>query len=71
MEFVSKNRIATFICPKCKKGNILKGNTAYGCSNHKSGCNFRVPFETVKKLLKNDISKDAVYEILKNYDKIV
>ena len=71
VEFVSKNRIATFICPKCKKGNILKGNSAYGCSNHKSGCNFRVPFETVKKLIKNDISKDAVYEILKNYDKII
>lgn len=71
VEFVSKNKTAAFICPKCKKGNILKGNSAYGCSNHISGCNFRVPFETVKKLIKNDISKNTVYEILKNYDKII
>lgn len=31
------------ICPKCKKGKILKGKTAYGCSEWKSGCNFRLP----------------------------
>jgi hypothetical protein len=37
----------------------------------KMGCDFRVPFETVKKLLKNDINKSAVYKILKNYDKII
>ncbi|MDQ3049107.1 MAG: DNA topoisomerase 3 [Bacteroidota bacterium] len=32
-------------CPKCKSGNILKGNAAYGCSNWKNGCNFRLAFE--------------------------
>jgi DNA topoisomerase-3 len=32
-------------CPKCKKGNMLKGNRAYGCSEYKSGCNFTVMFE--------------------------
>ncbi|MDN3493692.1 type IA DNA topoisomerase [Winogradskyella bathintestinalis] len=31
-------------CPKCKIGKILKGKTAYGCSNYKSGCDFRVGF---------------------------
>ncbi|MUU77125.1 type IA DNA topoisomerase [Winogradskyella endarachnes] len=31
-------------CPKCKTGKILKGKTAFGCSNYKSGCNFRVGF---------------------------
>lgn len=71
VEFETKNKTGVFICPKCKKGKILKGHSAYGCSNHKNGCNFRVPFETVKKLLKNDKSKIAVYEILKNYDKII
>lgn len=33
------------ICPLCKKGTILKGRTAYGCSEWKSGCNFRISFE--------------------------
>jgi len=32
------------LCPKCRKGNILKGKTAFGCSNFKAGCNFRLPF---------------------------
>tara|TARA_R110002049_G_scaffold114302_2_gene265432 strand:- start:19401 stop:21644 length:2244 start_codon:yes stop_codon:yes gene_type:complete len=31
-------------CPKCKTGQILKGKTAFGCSNYKSGCDFRVGF---------------------------
>ena len=35
------------ICPVCKKGSILKGKTAYGCSEYKSGCDFRLPFDTV------------------------
>jgi len=39
------------VCPKCKTGNILKGNTAYGCSGWKNGCNFRLPFEFFGKLL--------------------
>lgn len=37
------------VCPKCKTGTILKGNSAYGCSNWKSGCNFRLPFEFMGK----------------------
>lgn len=32
------------VCPICGKGTILKGKTAYGCSEWKSGCSFRVPF---------------------------
>ncbi|WP_138433995.1 type IA DNA topoisomerase [Winogradskyella algicola] len=31
-------------CPKCKTGRILKGKTAFGCSNYKTGCDFRVSF---------------------------
>ncbi|MBC2845046.1 DNA topoisomerase 3 [Winogradskyella flava] len=31
-------------CPKCKTGNILKGKTAFGCSNYKTGCDYRVSF---------------------------
>ncbi|MBO6880270.1 type IA DNA topoisomerase [Winogradskyella sp.] len=32
------------ICPKCKTGKILKGKTAFGCSNYKVGCDYRVSF---------------------------
>ena len=31
-------------CPICGTGTIIKGKTAYGCSNWKSGCTFRLPF---------------------------
>ena len=31
-------------CPLCGKGIIIKGKTAYGCSNWKSGCQYRQPF---------------------------
>ena len=31
-------------CPKCKTGRILKGKTAFGCSNYKTGCDYRKPF---------------------------
>ena len=32
------------ICPLCGKGTLLKGNTAYGCSEWKNGCSYRLPF---------------------------
>ena len=31
-------------CPVCGKGVIIKGKTAYGCSNWKTGCTYRQPF---------------------------
>jgi DNA topoisomerase III len=31
-------------CPQCHEGTIIKGKTAYGCSNWKKGCTFRQPF---------------------------
>lgn len=31
-------------CPLCGKGTLLKGNTAYGCSEWRNGCTYRVPF---------------------------
>ena len=33
------------VCPLCGKGVILKGKTAYGCSEWKAGCNYRRPLE--------------------------
>ena len=33
------------LCPVCGKGYIVKGKTAYGCSDWKDGCNFRLSFD--------------------------
>lgn len=32
-------------CPLCGKGTVIKGNTAYGCSQWRNGCTFRKAFE--------------------------
>lgn len=31
-------------CPLCGKGTVIKGKTAYGCSEWKNGCTYRKPF---------------------------
>lgn len=38
-------------CPKCSKGQVLKGKSSYGCSRWKEGCDFRVPFVFMDKKL--------------------
>ncbi len=38
------------VCPKCKKGKIIKGKTAYGCSQFKD-CGFKVDFKFLEKKL--------------------
>ena len=32
-------------CPVCGKGHIIKGKTAYGCSEWRNGCTFRHPLD--------------------------
>ena len=32
-------------CPKCGNGHILKGRTAFGCSEYKNGCDLKLLFE--------------------------
>ena len=36
----------TVTCPKCGKGVVIKGRSAYGCSAWQEGCNFRLAFDT-------------------------
>ncbi len=43
--------ITTVTCPKCKKGTMLKGKSAFGCSEYKSGCTFKVMFEQFGKVI--------------------
>lgn len=37
---------AKAVCPLCRKGSILRGKSAYGCSEYKSGCSFRLDYAT-------------------------
>ena len=41
-------------CPICGKGTLLRGKTAYGCSEYKSGCTFRLSYEQHGKDLSNE-----------------
>lgn len=70
VEFIPKYSDNNIICPKCKVGKILKGKSAYGCSNHNKGCNFLVTFdEVIKQLPPNDRTKETVLSILEAYGK--
>ncbi|MCK5824113.1 MAG: DNA topoisomerase 3 [Ichthyobacteriaceae bacterium] len=52
----SDNKNNETVCPKCGKGHLIKGKSAYGCSNYKSGCDFTIPFYLMnKKLTDNQI----------------
>ncbi|MBB1192307.1 DNA topoisomerase III [Flavobacterium sp. SOK18b] len=54
-------------CPKCKKGTVLKGKLAYGCSQYKVGCTFNVSFVKVREHLNGVVAtKDLVHQILKS-----
>lgn len=60
-----KKTLNTLTCPKCKKGTVLKGKTAYGCSDYKLGCDFKVTFEMVREKLKDQKpTKELVHSIL-------
>ena len=62
--FVSAKK-ETMACPKCKKGIVVKGKTAYGCSRWKEGCGFRFPFEEIKrKAAGKAFTKELVKAIL-------
>lgn len=53
-------------CPKCQKGKIIRGKTAYGCSDYQLGCDFKMSFETIRLKAKDrQLTKDLVYSILK------
>ena len=61
----NKTKSAAIYCPKCKKGTILKGQNAYGCSNHKNGCNFIYPFSKLREIANGKkITRSLFLEIL-------
>ncbi len=55
----------SLLCPACRKGKIVKGKTAYGCSAWQSGCSFRFPFVKIKEMAKDKpLTKELVKQIL-------
>ena len=38
------------VCPLCGKGYLIKGKTAYGCSEWKNGCSYRLLFADSTKM---------------------
>ena len=51
------------LCPLCQKGHILRGKTAYGCSEYKNGCTFRMDYTTYGEGLTDE-------EVLQAFQKI-
>ena len=38
------NEVVGQTCPICKKGNMIQGQSAWGCERWKAGCKFIIPF---------------------------
>jgi DNA topoisomerase-3 len=55
-KLISKKEVLGKTCPKCKKGTILKGSSAFGCSEYKNKCDLKIPFEIYgKKVSENQL----------------
>lgn len=73
VEFIAKqaskkevSKPKELICPICKKGKILKGKQAYGCSQFKEGCKFVIPFTKLQEQFNtSEISDIILKEISK------
>ena len=39
-----KSNKAGMLCPVCRQGTVIRGNTRYGCSRWKEGCTYAEPF---------------------------
>jgi len=55
-------------CPKCKKGIVIKGQAAYGCSDWQKGCKFRFSFSDIKSKAKGKkLTKDLFLKIIATF----
>lgn len=48
------------VCPKCGKGHIIEGQKAFGCSDWKAGCDFKIWREVAGKKLTKAMVKDLI-----------
>ncbi|MGB0929269.1 MAG: DNA topoisomerase 3 [Chitinophagales bacterium] len=55
-------------CPKCEKGQVIKGKMAYGCSRWREGCDFRFAFSEVRHQVNGrKLTKGLVWRILNGF----
>ena len=54
-------------CPLCGKGALLRGKSAYGCSEYKSGCTFRLDYATYG----NNLTDQQLIELVGKWTKQV
>ena len=47
-------------CPKCGKGIVVEGKRAFGCSNWKNGCDFKIWREVASREMSGEEVKDLV-----------
>jgi DNA topoisomerase-3 len=47
----ASDEIEKIVCPKCKKGEVIQGKQAWGCTAYRDGCDFRLPFDFEGKKL--------------------
>lgn len=55
-----KEKTDIVLCPLCKKGSVIKGKTAYGCSEWKAGCAFRLSYEDIDESLREKDLKTII-----------
>ena len=49
------------VCPRCKEGKILKGNTSWGCSGYRNGCQLRIPFKFMGKTITENQLEQLIF----------
>lgn len=48
-------------CPKCECGKIVKGKTAYGCTEWINGCSFKIPFKVNKYIVDEKLASKLIH----------
>ena len=60
-----KEKSDIVLCPLCNKGSVIKGKTAYGCSEWKAGCAFRLSYEDIDENLREKDLKTIIESLNK------
>ena len=61
-EVTAVNPHATVLkCPKCEVGKIVKGKSAYGCTEWINGCSFKIPFEVNKYQIDGKLAASLIH----------
>ena len=59
----AQSRRTGVVCPKCGNGVLLRGKTAYGCSDYKNGCVFRIDYSVCSSTVSEDVLQDFIRQL--------